>query len=61
MFEIQVSFLDYEGEDRFLVIVAAIKTARIPVRKIPSNVPAPPMEATGAPSPVILPRFKRSA
>ena len=28
----------------------ASKTARIPVMKIPSNRPAPPMEAMGAPS-----------
>ena len=32
-----------------------------PVKKIPSNVPAPPMEAIGAPSPRIFPKFKRSA
>src|SRR5574337_1389038 len=39
----------------------ASRTARIPVKKIPSNVPAPPMDAIGAPSPWILSRFNRSA
>jgi hypothetical protein len=39
----------------------ASSTARMPVRKMPSNVPAPPIEATGAPSPAILSRFRRSA
>jgi hypothetical protein len=29
----------------------ASKTARIPVMKMPSKVPAPPMDATGAPRP----------
>ena len=29
----------------------AISTARMPTRKMPSKVPAPPIEATGAPSP----------
>src|ERR1700722_12883310 len=39
----------------------ASSTARIPVRKMPSNVPAPPIEATGAPRPLILSRLDRSA
>ena len=39
----------------------ASRTARIPVRKIPSNVPAPPIEATGAPRLPILSRLRRSA
>jgi hypothetical protein len=33
----------------------------MPVRKIPSKVPAPPMEATGAPKPCTPPRLSRSA
>ena len=41
--------------------IPASRTARMPVRKMPSNVPAPPIEATGAPSPPILSRFIRSA
>jgi hypothetical protein len=32
--------------------IPASRTARIPVRKMPSNVPAPPIEATGAPRPL---------
>jgi len=36
-------------------------TARIPVRKMPSKVPAPPMDATGAFSLLILCRLSRSA
>src|SRR5262249_52204660 len=36
-------------------------TAKMPVRKIPSKVPAPPIEATGAPSPLTLSRLVRSA
>ena len=32
----------------------ASRAAKIPVRKIPSNVPAPPIEATGAPEPLDL-------
>jgi hypothetical protein len=39
----------------------AISTATIPIRKMPSKVPAPPIEATGAPSPRMLPRLSRSA
>ena len=39
----------------------ARRTANIPVRKMPSNVPAPPMDATGAPRPFILFRLSRSA
>jgi len=39
----------------------ARRTATIPVMKIPSNFPAPPMDATGAPRPRIFPKFKRSA
>ncbi len=39
----------------------ASSTATIPVRKIPSKVPAPPIEATGAPSPRTTPRLSRSA
>jgi hypothetical protein len=35
----------------------ASNTARIPVRKTPSKVPAPPMETTGAPRPCTRPRF----
>ena len=41
--------------------ILASRTANAPVRKIPSKVPAPPIEATGAPSPSILPRLRRSA
>ena len=33
----------------------------LPVKKMPSNVPAPPMEATGAPRSPMIPRFMRSA
>src|ERR1700757_1686408 len=39
----------------------ASSTARMPVRKMPSKVPAPPIEATGAPRPLILSRLSRSA
>ena len=39
----------------------ASSTARMPVKKMPSKVPAPPIEATGAPSPLILSRLSRSA
>src|SRR5436189_82165 len=35
--------------------------AMMPVRNTPSNVPAPPIETTGAPSSPILGRFNRSA
>ncbi len=41
--------------------MVASKTATIPVRNMPSKVPAPPIETTGAPSPRSLSRFKRSA
>ena len=37
------------------------KAAKTPVTKMPSKVPAPPMEATGAPNPSILSRLSRSA
>ena len=37
------------------------RTATMPVRKTPSKVPAPPIEATGAPSPRIRSRLSRSA
>src|SRR5262249_23543817 len=36
----------------------ASKTAMMPVTKMPSKVPAPPIDATGAPRPWILSRFK---
>src|SRR6266568_2480331 len=39
----------------------AIRTARSPDRKMPSKVPAPPMEATGAPSLRMRGRLSRSA
>jgi 2-oxo-hept-3-ene-1,7-dioate hydratase len=39
----------------------ASSTARMPIRKMPSNVPAPPIDATGAPSPCTLARLSRSA
>src|ERR1700751_5127803 len=39
----------------------ASSTARIPVRKAPSKVPAPPMETTRALSPCTRPRFSKSA
>jgi len=39
----------------------ANSTAMMPVRKMPSNVPAPPIEATGAPSPRTTSRLSRSA
>jgi len=39
----------------------ASKTAMIPERNTPSNVPAPPIEATGAPSPFMTLRFVISA
>ncbi len=39
----------------------ANSTANMPVRKMPSKVPAPPMDATGAPIPWILSRLRRSA
>src|SRR3954468_6713990 len=39
----------------------ASSTAKMATRKIPSNVPAPPMDATGAPIPCTLSRLSRSA
>ena len=39
----------------------ASSTAMMPVRKMPSKVPAPPIEATGAPSPGTASRLRRSA
>jgi hypothetical protein len=39
----------------------ASKTAMIPERKTPSKVPAPPIEAIGAPTCLITPRFVKSA
>jgi len=39
----------------------AISTAAMPVRKMPSKVPAPPIEAIGALSSPNLPKFMRSA
>jgi hypothetical protein len=39
----------------------AIITAIMPLKKTPSNVPAPPMLATGAPTLEILGRFTKSA
>jgi hypothetical protein len=39
----------------------ASSTAMMPVRKMPSKVPAPPIEATGAPSPRTASRLRRSA
>ena len=39
----------------------ASSTATIPIRKMPSNVPAPPIEATGAPSPRMALRLSKSA
>ncbi len=39
----------------------AISTAKMPITKIPSNVPAPPIEAIGAPKPCNLSRLSRSA
>src|SRR5262245_47242216 len=44
-----------------LPAIQARSTARIPVKNTPSKVPAPPMDTTGAPSPLILWRFMRSA
>jgi hypothetical protein len=41
--------------------IYASRPARIPVRNTPSNVPAPPIESTGAPISVTRPRFIRSA
>src|SRR5262249_37012265 len=52
--------LSETGRDRGPVMLAN-STASIPVIKMPSNVPAPPIEATGAPSPLIRPRLSRSA
>jgi hypothetical protein len=39
----------------------ASNTATMPVKKMPSKVPAPPIEATGAPRPCTAPRLRRSA
>jgi len=39
----------------------ASSTAMMPVRKMPSKVPAPPIDATGAPSPRTASRLRRSA
>src|ERR1700676_4942186 len=49
------------GRGREGEAIPASRTARMPVRKMPSNVPAPPIEATGAPRPPILSRLRRSA
>jgi hypothetical protein len=51
----------YVGRIRDGVAMPASSTARMPVRKMPSKVPAPPIEATGAPTPPILSRLSRSA
>lgn len=45
----------------FQVKTVASSTAINPVRKIPSKVPARPMEATGAPSLEFFFKFRRSA
>lgn len=44
---------DSEAELELCVLLEtlAMSTAKMPMRKMPSNVPAPPIEATGAPSP----------
>lgn len=57
---IEFSFLGRELPRSFETRLAR-KTARIPLRKMPSKVPAPPIEATGAPRPWIFPRLRRSA
>ena len=49
------------GRGRDGEAMPASSTARIPVRNIPSKVPAPPIEAIGAPRPLILSRLRRSA
>ena len=49
------------GRGRDGEAIPASSTARMPVRKMPSKVPAPPIEATGAPRPLILSRLRRSA
>src|ERR1700734_787493 len=49
------------GRGRDGETIPASRTARMPVRKMPSKVPAPPMGATGAPRPLILSRLERSA
>src|SRR5882724_341869 len=57
----QTPFAYQAGRGREGEAIPASRTARIPVRKMPSNVPAPPIEATGAPRPPILSRLRRSA
>src|SRR6202043_210783 len=49
-------FAHQAGRGRAGEAIPASRTARMPVRKIPSKVPAPPIEATGAPRPLILSR-----
>ena len=44
-----------------LPVIPASSTATTPVTNMPSKVPAPPIESTGAPSPRNLSRFARSA
>jgi hypothetical protein len=51
----------HAGRGREGEAIPASRTARMPVRKMPSKVPAPPIEATGAPRPLILSRLRRSA
>ena len=55
------AWLYQAGRGRDGEAMPASRTARMPVRKMPSKVPAPPIEATGAPRPLILSRLRRSA
>src|SRR5258706_1238818 len=58
---IPMGFPYQAGRGREGEAIPASRTARMPVRKTPSNVPAPPIEATGAPRSPILSRLSRSA
>jgi hypothetical protein len=51
----------HAGRGRDGAAMPASRTARMPVIKMPSNVPAPPIEAMGAPRSPILSRLSRSA
>ena len=56
----ELNFIKQSGKHYLKLIYASI-TAMIPLRKIPSKVPAPPMLATGAPRRGITWRFVKSA
>jgi hypothetical protein len=54
------SIITYEFDSKLCLFVdysAAVKTAIIPLKKTPSNIPAPPMLATGTSRLEIYPKI----